>query len=262
MTHIVTTFGRDLTAQDILSSQIFGRRVPPGSTVQAEYIVASADALLTRERLLLAGSGIGISFATPGEARVSVPNGQISDLMLRSSAGNSVIGRAASGVGVVGDITATEGTALVMDNGALSFLSPGEWAQLLLAVQSYLEHQPRIPKVQAGSNVTVVENALGPVISASGGAGSANAAEVSIDLGTSGGLIFTTTVTGQAWVASGTKIVVSPAPTAADGQTVETYFAAGFIAMISNKVVGTGFDLTVYSPNGATGIFRFNCIGV
>lgn len=92
--------------------------------------------------------------------------------------------------------------------------------------------------------------------------GGGNAVEVSINLGSAGGLIYSTTVTGQSWVLSTSNIVCTPAATAADGLTVETVYAAGATAVVSNKVVGTGFDMAVFSPRGATGTYRFSCLGV
>jgi hypothetical protein len=45
-----------------------------------------------------------------------------------------------------------------------------EGANLAMAIRAFTPHPPHIPKAQAGTNVTIVENALGPVISASGAA--------------------------------------------------------------------------------------------
>lgn len=43
---------------------------------------------------------------------------------------------------------------------------------VVVGLETFLPHPPRIPKVQAGANVTVTENALGPVIASTGGSGS------------------------------------------------------------------------------------------
>ena len=96
----------------------------------------------------------------------------------------------------------------------------------------------------------------------SGGSGSANAVVVSINLGTGGGLIYSVTVIGQAWVTATSAIACSPFGTTADGQTPETVVASGVQATTSAYVVGTGFNLNVYSPHGATGTYRFGCTGV
>jgi len=94
-----------------------------------------------------------------------------------------------------------------------------------------------------------------------GGAGSGNFIEVSLSFGTGDVGVYTTTVTGQAWVTASSRIVCQPQATSADGQTVETYYAAQFSETVANRVAGVGFDLAVYNPLGATGTFRFNCIG-
>lgn len=98
-------------------------------------------------------------------------------------------------------------------------------------------------------------------IAGGGGAGSANVVEVSVPLGASGGLIFSTTVVGQAWVTATSTIVCSPLGVVTDGQTVETVAASGVQAVVSNRVVATGFNVNVYSPHGATGVYRFGCTG-
>lgn len=94
-----------------------------------------------------------------------------------------------------------------------------------------------------------------------GGGGSANVVEVSIDFGTALSSLQTVTVTGQTWVTSTSVILCSPFATDADGQTVENYFVTNFSPVASNRVVGTGFDLTVLNPTSAAGIFRFHCTG-
>ena len=113
-----------------------------------------------------------------------------------------------------------------------------------------------------GAGVTCSRVGAVGTLNAGGGAGSSNGVVVSISLGTSGGLIFTTTVTGQAWVTATSAIACSPFGTVSDGLTPETVMAAGVQAVTSAYVVGTGFNLTVYSPHGATGTYRFGCTGV
>lgn len=92
--------------------------------------------------------------------------------------------------------------------------------------------------------------------------GSGNFLEVSVSLGTEGGLAYSSTVTGQAWVTASSQILCEPFATTSDGQTIETYAAAGLRATAASRVNGVGFDLWVYSPHGATGTFRFHCTGV
>jgi hypothetical protein len=112
-----------------------------------------------------------------------------------------------------------------------------------------------------GAGVTCTVSAGIWTLNAAGGAGSANVVEASINLGSDGNLVYSFTVTGQTWVTSSSIIVCSPFATTADGQTVETYAAAMITVNAATRVAGTGFDLWVSSPHGATGIFRFHCTG-
>ncbi len=113
-----------------------------------------------------------------------------------------------------------------------------------------------------GAGVSCVDSGGKTVCTISGGgAGSANVVEVSVPLGTSGGLVFSTTVTGQAWVTATSSIACTPLGLTTDGQTVETVAASGVQPIVSDRVAGTGFNLNVYSPHGATGTYRFGCTG-
>jgi len=114
-----------------------------------------------------------------------------------------------------------------------------------------------------GASVTCTDDAANNEVDCaiSGGSGGGNFLEVSVNLGADGGLVYRTTVTGQTWVTGTSQILCSPFATTADGQTIETIEASGVQAVASNRVVGTGFDLAVYTPHGATGIYRFHCTG-
>jgi hypothetical protein len=112
-----------------------------------------------------------------------------------------------------------------------------------------------------GTSITCSKSGVTGTLNVTGGSGSSNAVVVSINLGTSKGLIFSVTVTGQAWVTATSAIACSPFGTTADGQTPETVVASGVQATTSAYVVGTGFNLNVYSPHGATGTYRFGCTG-
>lgn len=113
-----------------------------------------------------------------------------------------------------------------------------------------------------GAGVSCIDSGGETVCTISGGGGgSANVVEVSVPLGTSGGLVFSTTVTGQAWVTATSSIACTPLGVTTDGQTVETVAASGVQPIVSNRVVGTGFTLNVYSPHGASGTYRFGCTG-
>jgi hypothetical protein len=95
--------------------------------------------------------------------------------------------------------------------------SISESENLLIGVSALQPHRERIPKVQAGTNVTIVENALGPVISASGGGGGGTLtthgdllthdglAEARLPLGTNGDVLTAdnTVTLGVKWAAGG-----------------------------------------------------------
>lgn len=70
-----------------------------------------------------------------------------------------------------------------------------------------------------------------------------------------------TTVTGQTWVTASSRIVCNPFGTTADSLTTELVTVAALHGVVSDLVVGTGFNLNVYSPNGLVGTVRFHCIG-
>lgn len=113
-----------------------------------------------------------------------------------------------------------------------------------------------------GAGVSCVDDGSSKTVcTIGGGAGSANVVEVSLSLGTEMGLYYSTTVTGQAWVSSSSVIACSMFGTTADGQTPETIAVAGIVPTVSDRVAGTGFNLNVMNPNGATGTVRAHCTG-
>lgn len=113
-----------------------------------------------------------------------------------------------------------------------------------------------------GAGVSCVDDGSSKTVcTIAGASGSANVAEVSLSLGTEMGLYYSTTVTGQAWVTSSSVIACSMFGTTADGQTPETIAVAGIQPTVSDRVVGTGFNLNIYNPNGATGTIRAHCTG-
>lgn len=93
-------------------------------------------------------------------------------------------------------------------------------------------------------------------------AGSGNSVEVSVTLSTRAYAPTATTVTGQAWVATDSEIVCGVLATTADGYNLELAQAAAFGIAVSDRVAGTGFKLRLTNPHGATGTFRFHCLGV
>ncbi len=112
-----------------------------------------------------------------------------------------------------------------------------------------------------GANITCTMASGIATVTVSGVGGSANTVEVSLSLGTEMGLFYSTTITGQAWVSSSSVIACSMFGTTADGQTPETIAVAGIVPTVSDRVAGTGFNLNIYNPNGATGTVRAHCTG-
>lgn len=87
----------------------------------------------------------------------------------------------------------------------------------------------------------------------------ANAITVAVDFGATFGCYAETVVTGQAWVTATSAIAVTPQGAA--GDEIETALH-GFSAVITDRVVGTGFTLRVYAAVEAKGSYNFSCVGV
>lgn len=94
-----------------------------------------------------------------------------------------------------------------------------------------------------------------------GGGGGGNWLEQSVAL-TGVGAFFQSVVTGQAWVTSSSTIVCGVLGTTADSLTVEAIAIAGLVITVSDRVVGTGFTINVFSPYGLDGTVRVQCTGV
>jgi hypothetical protein len=148
-------------------------------------------------------------------------------------------------------------------------LGASAWAQLIpgnfVEIQDEGTIQGRVRALNCtGAGVVCSVSGITGTLDVSGGGGgggSANIVEVSINLGTDMGWYYTTTVTGQAWVSGTSVIACSMFGTTADGQTPETIAVAGIIPTVANRVAGTGFDLSIYNPHGATGLVRAHCTG-
>lgn len=113
----------------------------------------------------------------------------------------------------------------------------------------------------AGASLTCTVSGSTGTLTISGGAAS-NVVEVSFTVTDDVvGLIYTTTVTGQSWVTSTSKIICSPFADGSGSTPIELAFASGQMATVSNRVVSTGFDLTLFNPYGAAGTFKFHCTG-
>jgi len=160
-----------------------------------------------------------------------------------------------AGAGIVCTKSGVTGT-ITVSGAAGSFYSTIQEESVSLTQRAILNF--------LGTSMTCVDNGgtLATDCTITGGSGSANGVVVSINLGTGLGLVYTVTVVGQAWVTATSAIACSPFGTTADGLTPETVMAAGVQAVTSAYVVGTGFNLSVYSPHGASGTYRFGCTGV
>jgi hypothetical protein len=165
---------------------------------------------------------------------------------------------ASTGGGAVADDASAVLAGVAFQPRPLPPAPPANDSLGILALRALLPHPTPARKVKAGTNVTLVEDAEGVIISAAGGAG--NAAEVTIAL--DGNLVFTTTVVGQAWVTAASKIVASIFAVANGGTTEEMAMASGCVVGIKNRVAGVGFDLWVYNPNGFSGTLTVHVIGV
>lgn len=121
---------------------------------------------------------------------------------------------------------------------------------------------PRV--LTAGSGITLTEDETDKTltIAASGGGGGGNGTIVTVDFGV-GKTDVTVTVTGQTWVDSGTSAIVATLTDGPAGRVVEEGMIEELTWGVDNLIDGTGFDLTVHSPNGnAYGEFNFFVVGV
>jgi len=159
-----------------------------------------------------------------------------------------------AGAGIVCTKSGVTGT-ITVSGAAGSFYSTIQEESVSLTQRAILNF--------LGTSMTCVDNGgtLATDCTITGGSGSANVVEVSVSLSTGLGLVYKTTVIGQAWVTATSSIACSPLGVTTDGQTVETVAASGVQSIVSNRVAGTGFTLNVYSPHGASGTYRFGCTG-
>lgn len=88
----------------------------------AEYIVATADALLPNERVLTDTATVTWDKTTVNVEKANVPDHAITNAKFRQSVATSVVGRSANTTGDVADIQATlNGTVLKRETNALAF---------------------------------------------------------------------------------------------------------------------------------------------
>ncbi|MCS6944180.1 MAG: hypothetical protein RMK97_01985 [Sutterellaceae bacterium] len=94
-----------------------------GAPTDADYVVLSANATLSNERVLVAGSGLTLNDGgAGGNVTLSIGSGAVTNAMLRNSAALSVIGRSSNSSGSPADITAsTDGHVLRRSGTTLGF---------------------------------------------------------------------------------------------------------------------------------------------
>ena len=90
-------------------------------------------------------------------------------------------------------------------------------------------------------------------------AGGGNGVVATVDFGSAFTPFASVVVTGETWVAAGSKIAVTPK--AGTGTEVEVALMA-FSCVVSDLVAGVGFTLNVFTPIEAKGTYNFSCVGV
>lgn len=127
--------------------------------------------------------------------------------------------------------------------------------------------QPRPTLNFTGSGVSCTDDAANTrtTCNVTSGGGGGNFLSVTVTFGSSPhAMNAVTTVTGQSWVSASSTILCFPQfASAVNGSNngVQVVMLMQFSAAVDNLVVGTGFDLYVYTPVGASGSFNFTCTG-
>jgi len=89
-----------------------------------------------------------------------------------------------------------------------------------------------------------------------GGAALLNSVNTSIDFGSNSNETTTeVVVTGQTWVTSTSNIQIRPNLTQTHGHTLEDYLLERIQCLVTKLVVGVGFTIQAYAPNGTSGIY-------
>lgn len=92
------------------------------SPASGPYLTYASSVSLKNARVLTGTATVAVDLATAGQAKVSVPDGSITDAKLRNSAATSVIGRSAGSTGAPADISAgSDGQVLRRSGGTLGF---------------------------------------------------------------------------------------------------------------------------------------------
>lgn len=110
--------------------------------VDAEYIVAAVNALLTAERVATSTATVAWDFATPNQAKANVPDDAITFAKLQEIATQRVLGRNTAGTGNPEEVTAsqvldwigsTRGSVLYRGSAGWAILAPGTAGDALVS---------------------------------------------------------------------------------------------------------------------------------
>ena len=107
--------------------------------------------------------------------------------------------------------------------------------------------------VGAGIDCTL-SGSVGTATVSGGGGGGGNFVAVTVDFGSGGNDMVTTTITGQTWVTISSTIICVPTmmSTADRVDGAEDALIEGLRAAVSNRVAGTGFDVTIITDGDIT----------
>lgn len=106
------------------------------------------------------------------------------------------------------------------------------------------------PDLRSGSRQALIDLMLA--------IGGAHTVAVDVDFGASFTDEASAVVTGLPWMEAESAIAVTPS---ADGVDPDEVRLLDFRPVISDRVAGTGFTLTVYSEPEAKGTYSFLCVG-
>jgi hypothetical protein len=97
-------------------------------------------------------------------------------------------------------------------------------------------------------------------------AGAIQKGSAELDFGTNptGGLSYQTslTITGQSWVTAATKVVPTVSRTSTTLHDADDIEIVELLPGVRDYVVGVGFTLTLYAPEGAFGSYFVDWVGV
>ena len=114
--------------------------------------------------------------------------------------------------------------------------------------------------IVAGTNITITTNAGADSVTINAASGGGNSVLVSCDFGASFTDKAQTVVTGEAWVTATSNIsaqVITPI-----GVDPDEMYLLDLKPVISERVLGVGFTVTLYSRPEAKGIYEVMCTGV